>query len=59
MDGTVSPIAVFAPAAVFGGFGFICFTMVGAGTGLVAVSTGLGVVFGIAIGVLVSRGESL
>lgn len=45
---TVSPVAVFVPAIVFGGIGLFVFDTLGAG---------IGVVLGVAIGVLMSRSE--
>ncbi|WP_170836850.1 hypothetical protein [Haloferax larsenii] len=48
MPETVSPVAVFVPAIVFGGIGFFVFDTLGAG---------IGVVLGVAIGVLMSRSE--
>ncbi|ELZ85865.1 hypothetical protein C453_08618 [Haloferax elongans ATCC BAA-1513] len=48
VPGTVSPVAVFVPAIVFGGIGLFVFETLGAG---------IGVVLGVALGVLMSRSE--
>ncbi|WP_187367324.1 MULTISPECIES: hypothetical protein [unclassified Haloferax] len=48
MSAAVSPIAVFVPALVFGGAGFAFLGPFGAG---------FGAVVGIALGVLVGRGD--
>ncbi|MDX5989066.1 MULTISPECIES: hypothetical protein [Haloferax] len=55
MSDTISPIAVFVPAVIFGGVSFYLVDAVSGDLGLSALGAGIGVVIGVAIGVTVSR----